>query len=116
MNETLKNAVKRFAVACHVAKDNPKLLIACGNGASELCGKRMEELHKAEGELLEILKNTNDKVPIVVNNWLGATKDPGCSSCWASSVKSRVHPECQKKIDRYFEVRGKLIEYGLTLE
>lgn len=106
--------IKEYAVAHLAADDNPKLLIKNPVKYTLLCNARMFRIALIDEAILNI--GEREDAPIELKNFLIAEADKGCPSCWISSKKNNNHADCQKKIDRWFETRQKLIELGKSLQ
>lgn len=101
--------IKEFAMAQIAASENPEMLLRDHSNVEE-CERRMERLFAAE-DALEKVKNP----PQVLQDFLAAAADPGCTKCMLSSKRSNDHPECTEKIARFFETKDALVEFGRNL-
>ncbi len=91
------------------AEDNAKLLILNHALFGELCKERMGVCTAADSLLYGI--EIRESLPIEVTRHLKAEKDKGCTSCWISSLRGKRHPECQKKMNEWWDSREGLWEY-----
>lgn len=78
---------------------------------SNICITKMDALSNADELLLTIPPDA--EIPPELRKWLEVEKNKeegkqGCGSCWFSSRKDKNHPECEQKIQEYFEARDAL--------
>jgi len=69
----------------------------------------MQRLHEAKDRLMTFRLEAG--LPKPLENYFAAVADPGCPRCWISSRVDKQHPECRKKISRYFETERQLLEF-----
>ncbi len=116
MNPKIVNdKIIRYFNASQDAEQNT--CIMCGNPTTEMvdaCARRMSVLGQAEEDLFSLDGETDLPQPLA--DHLAARKDPGCVGCWITSNPRKLHAECKKKINRYFETRKGLEEYGRELK
>lgn len=103
---------------CHKASlENTSFLLLPNQDAeqctliSKICSTRMSMSTLADELLLTI--SSQDDMPKELKKWLEVEKNldegkQGCSSCWVSSRLNKNHPECNEKINEYFESRKAL--------
>lgn len=115
-------AVVEYASAYAAASNNTKIMIGRPTTAEVAdCAARMERLAKATERILALAEGSSlgpewRDLPFVVRNFHRVDVDRGCPSCWLSSSVGRQHPECRVKIDRWFEARDALVEYGELMD
>jgi hypothetical protein len=108
-SEYVKHSIWEWSEAKAAAKENTTLMTESGFSESVMneCAKRMERLGYAETGLMEIQAN----IPQPLQNFIDARQDKGCMSCWLSSAGPK-HPDCRKKIDRFFQTEKDLFCYA----
>ena len=114
MTTKINDIVSEYAAA-HIAAE-PNARIMCGNPSAadmDACTERMRRIAGADAALMALVGE--DGLSPLVRAFLDASGDAGCPSCWVSSRRSKNHPECNRKIDRFFAARTALIEYGRGL-
>lgn len=101
-----------------LAENNPELLTAANSqGADEctrvsnICAQRMERTAKADEELYKLYQLPQEEYLPIVRLFLMAGEDRGCPTCWLSSSRGRNHPDCNRKIDRWFGYKAALMAY-----
>ena len=105
-----KAIIREFSAAHEIAEGNTKPPVSHD---TELCNERMFRVGMVDNAILEI--GDREDAPDELKNFIEACNDSACPSCWVSSRSDKIHPECQKKISRYFETRKKLLELGNKL-
>jgi len=112
---TPNQIISLWAIAEVEAEKNPSLMLASRpvnfKATQEFCIRQMQELEKATLRLLSLEGQSDLPLPLLV--FFEANNDKGCDSCWLSSRKGKNHPDCNIKIDQWFDARDKLTAYGL---
>jgi len=109
----MNEIIKEYALAHIAAEPNAELMVSNPDAKTvDECAERMKRVGKADKAILTI---SGDNLPKPLIDFLNANLDKGCNHCWISSRREKCHEECQVKIERWFECRKKLIEYGKNL-
>jgi hypothetical protein len=111
-------AIVFYAAAHEIADKNPKLLNSATTAAecraaTDLCSLNMHKLHRAEETLWSF---KGQPVPTPLQKFFDAKDISDTACCWHKSNPNDIHPECQTKIDNYFQAQKELIDYAKTLD
>lgn len=113
MDTYVLETIRLWARSKKSAEQNTAVLLAEGSVALDECVRRIKVVKAAEDAMLEL--QGRSELPQELLTFFEAREDSGCIKCWVSSNPSSFHPECRKKIDRYFRVEEDLIVYGLNI-
>lgn len=106
--------IKKYALAYREAEKGRELML---KGLQKHCLVTMYLLGKAEEAIFSL--EDFEKAPKVLVDFIKASKDRGCMECGFSgkigSDLGKKHKKCVVKINRFFKIRDKLVEYGESL-
>jgi len=113
--DRINRLIQDFAMAHTAAKQNPKLLLENHSAHASACAERC----RVSSQALQSLVSLEDSLdhPLPLRQFLFACRDKqkACVSCMLSSKRKLDHPECEQRINNYFETLDALVAYGLGI-
>jgi hypothetical protein len=79
----------------------------------EACARHMKIFQTCEAALIELTGRQG--LPSALVRYLEARADTACGTCWTSSSMPQ-HPECQKKIDKFFKTEDELFRFAMQCD
>lgn len=113
----IQDSIRYWAAAIEKASENPTLLLKhYSEKIFQECASRMNALDNAENYMLDLMyKEGPSLTPSALKLYSDARQNMDCPKCRFSSSMPE-HPECKKKIDRFFRAKENLIRYAKMID
>ena len=114
MDKFITETIRAWAFAHKDAKDNPRKMIE--NPSSDVldeCVRLMKVVADKEAQLMDLQSHKGLPAPLMA--FYEASEDRACAQCWLCSAVHKLHPDCERKIHRYFRTMESLLFFGLSL-